>query len=95
MLGDPVDRHPSPRDARLGLDDTSCSAEAIKRWTVDYWEAAHPHSAGGAYVNFMMDEGQERVQATYGDNYARLTQVKAAYDPTNLFRVNQNIKPAG
>ena len=42
----------------------------------------------------MMDEGQERVQATYRDNYARLAAVKQRYDPTNLFHVNQNIKPA-
>jgi FAD/FMN-containing dehydrogenase len=43
----------------------------------------------------MMDEGQERVRASYGPNYERLSQVKAAYDPTNLFRVNQNIIPTG
>jgi FAD/FMN-containing dehydrogenase len=49
---------------------------------------------GGSYVNFMMEEGQERVQATYGDNYARLAQIKAKYDPDNVFHVNQNIKPA-
>ena len=54
----------------------------------------HPYSAGGAYVNFMMDEGQERVQATYRDNYARLAAVKKAYDPDNFFHVNQNIRPA-
>ena len=54
----------------------------------------HPYSAGGAYVNFMMDEGEDRVKATYGDNYARLATVKAQYDKGNLFRVNQNIRPA-
>ena len=48
----------------------------------------------GAYVNFMMDEGQERVHATYRGNYARLGQIKATYDPDNFFRVNQNIQPA-
>jgi hypothetical protein len=53
----------------------------------------HPHSAGGAYVNFMMEEGQERVQASFRDNYARLALIKNKYDPTNLFRVNQNIRP--
>ena len=51
-------------------------------------------SAGGAYVNFMMDEGQERVQSSFRDNYARLALVKGKYDPANLFRVNQNIRPA-
>jgi len=46
-------------------------------------------------VNFMMEEGQERVQATYGENYRRLASIKARYDPKNLFHVNQNIKPSG
>ena len=63
-------------------------------WSVDYFEALHPYSAGGAYVNMMMDEGQERVRASYRDNYDRLAQIKATYDPDNLFRVNQNIEPA-
>ena len=53
-----------------------------------------PYSAGGAYVNFMMEEGQERVAAAFRDNYARLAQIKRTYDPTNFFRVNQNIQPA-
>ena len=59
-----------------------------------YWEAVHPYSMGGAYVNMMMEEGDDRVRATYGDNYDRLARVKAAYDPANLFHVNQNIRPA-
>ena len=54
-----------------------------------------PALGGGAYVNFMMDEGQDRIQATYGPNYQRLSEVKAQYDPTNVFRINQNITPAG
>jgi len=70
-------------------------AQTLKDWTVDYWEALHPYSAGGAYVNMMMDEGQERVKAAYRGNYARLAKVKAVYDPNNLFHMNQNIKPAG
>jgi FAD/FMN-containing dehydrogenase len=77
-----------------GVDKDPANADAIRQWTVDYFEALHPYSAGGAYVNMMMDEGQERVKASYGGNYDRLTQVKAKYDPTNLFRVNQNIEPA-
>jgi len=44
-------------------------------------------------VNFMMDEGQECIKSTYGDNFERLVAIKNEYDPTNLFRVNQNIKP--
>ncbi len=80
----------------VGVDPDPANAPALKRWTVDYWEATHPYSAGGAYANFMMDdEGQDRVRATYGTNYDRLAQIKAVYDPTNLFRINQNIRPAG
>jgi len=66
-------------------------------WVREYWSALHPYSAGGAYVNMMMDaadEGPDRVRASYGANYDRLAALKATYDPTNLFRVNQNIKPA-
>jgi FAD/FMN-containing dehydrogenase len=55
----------------------------------------HPFNLEGAYPNFMMDdEGDARLKATYGDNYARLAVVKKKYDPANLFRVNQNIRPA-
>jgi FAD/FMN-containing dehydrogenase len=50
--------------------------------------------AGGAYLNFMMEEGEDRIRATYGDNYTRLAAIKAKYDPENFFRVNQNIRPA-
>jgi FAD binding domain/Berberine and berberine like len=78
-----------------GVDKDPANAEKISRWCVEYFEALHPYSAGGAYVNMMMDEGQERVRASYGSNYDRLTQVKATYDPGNLFRINQNIRPAG
>jgi FAD binding domain/Berberine and berberine like len=77
-----------------GVDPDPANAGAIRDWTVDYFEALHPYSAGGAYVNMMMDEGEERVRASYGDNYGRLTRIKATYDPDNLFRVNQNIRPA-
>ena len=66
----------------------------LREWAVGYHDALHPHSAGGAYINFMMEEGQERVQASYRDNYERLAEIKAKYDPGNLFRVNQNILPA-
>jgi FAD/FMN-containing dehydrogenase len=78
----------------VGVDPDPANADAIKQWTIDYWDATHPYSAGGAYVNFMMEEGQERVKATYRDNYDRLARAKAQYDPDNTFRVNQNIKPA-
>jgi FAD/FMN-containing dehydrogenase len=78
-----------------GVDKDPANADKIKRWTIEYFEALHPYSAGGAYVNMMMDEGQERVRASYGPNYDRLARIKAAYDPGNLFRINQNIVPAG
>jgi hypothetical protein len=105
----PVDRavHAVARDATAfgyrdatwsmviaGVDPDPARADALRDWTVRYWEALHPYSQGGAYVNFMMDEGQERVQSTYRDNYARLRLVKARYDPRNVFHVNQNIRPA-
>jgi FAD/FMN-containing dehydrogenase len=79
----------------LGVDPDPAKAGAIRDWCVGYWDATHPYSAGGAYVNFMMDEGQDRVRATYRGNYERLARVKAQYDPDNVFSVNQNIRPAG
>lgn len=89
----------SYREARwsmviAGVDPDPANRERITAWTKDYWDAVHPYSAGGAYVNFMMEEGQERVRATYRDNYDRLAAVKRRYDPGSLFRVNQNIRPS-
>ncbi len=77
----------------VGVDPDPANAEKITKWTKSYFDALHPYSAGGAYVNFMMDEGQDRIKATYGENYDRLVKIKKKYDPDNLFRVNQNIKP--
>lgn len=88
------------RDAKwteviLGVDPDPKNAKLIKEWSIAYWNDLHPYSMGGAYVNFMMeDEGQERVKSTYRGNYARLATVKQKYDPSNLFHVNQNIKPS-
>jgi len=76
-----------------GIDPDPKNNDKIITWAKQYWEAVHPFSAGGAYVNFMMDEGEERVKATYGKNYERLVTIKNKYDSNNLFRVNQNIKP--
>lgn len=76
-----------------GVDPDPANRERITAWTRDYWDALHPYSAGGAYVNFMMEEGGERIRATYRDNYDRLMAIKRQYDPDNLFRVNQNIRP--
>lgn len=78
-----------------GIDPDPVGAEAVTRWAKDYWSALHPYNRhGGAYVNFMgADEGEDRVRAAYGANYDALVAVKRRYDPTNLFRVNQNIVP--
>jgi FAD/FMN-containing dehydrogenase len=65
----------------------------MTRWAKDIWSDLHPHSAGGAYLNFKMDEGESIVKAGYGENYTRLAQIKAKYDPNNFFHINQNIKP--
>ena len=76
-----------------GVDPNPANADEIRRWSVDYFEELHPFSAGGAYVNMMMDEGEDRVRASYRDNYDSLARIKAVYDPDNVFRVNQNIRP--
>ena len=96
----PADTAFSFRDANfavviVGVDPDPANKDAIADWCKGYFDATHPFSAGGAYINFMMEEGQERVRASFRDNYTRLAQVKRRYDPTNLFRVNQNIRPAG
>ena len=78
------------RDAKysqviVGVDPAPAQASRLREWARDYWMALHPHSTGAAYVNFMMaDEGDERVRATYGSNYERLTRVKHKYDPGEL-----------
>ena len=77
----------------VGVDPDPANKDKITAWARDYWTALHPYSAGGAYINFMMDEGQEGVQASYRENYQRLAEVKKKYDPTNFFHVNQNIRP--
>lgn len=86
------------RDAKfagviVGVDPDPANAEKITDWCKDYWNAIHPYSSGGAYLNFIMDEGQDRVKASYRQNYNRLVKIKQKYDPQNLFRVNQNISP--
>ena len=62
-------------------------------WADGLWRAIQPDSAGAVYVNYLGEEGEERVRAAYGANYDRLAKLKAKYDPANLFCVNQNIKP--
>ena len=68
--------------------------ESNLEWTEALFEAMQPHMEGSVYVNNLCEEGQGRVRAAYGDNYARLTALKTSYDPDNLFRVNQNVKPS-
>jgi FAD/FMN-containing dehydrogenase len=78
----------------VGVSPDPADNEPMIEWARSYWRDLHPYSAGGAYVNMMMEEGDDRVRASYGDHYDRLAQIKAKYDPGNLFRVNQNISPA-
>ena len=78
----------------IGVDPDPANAGLLSQWARDYWEDLHPTSAGGAYVNFLMSEGQERVKAAYRGNYDRLAQIKHRYDPDNIFHINQNIQPA-
>ena len=77
-----------------GVDPHPAGREKISAWAREYWQALHPYSTGAAYVNFIMEEGEDRVRATYGQNYARLADIKSKYDPGNVFRMNQNIKPS-
>ena len=77
-----------------GIDPDPVNLPAAAAWAQRYWEELHPSSAGGAYVNMMMeDEGRDRVRAAYRGNYDRLVEIKRRYDPTNLFHLNHNIAP--
>ena len=90
-------RHAKWGMVMVGVSPDPADNPDMIAWTRAYWAALHPYSAGGAYVNMMMDagdEGQDRVRASYGEHYDRLAQIKRKYDPHNLFRVNQNIAPA-
>jgi len=78
----------------VGVDPDPANRGKITGWAKNYYEALHPFGAGGAYLNFMMEEGEERIRATFRDNYERLAAIKAKYDPGNFFNVNQNIRPA-
>ncbi|MCG2459789.1 FAD-binding oxidoreductase [Flavobacteriaceae bacterium F89] len=78
----------------VGVDPDPANKEKIANWAKEYWKTLHPYSAGGAYINFIMEEGEDRIKENYGDNFERLRNIKAKYDPENFFRVNQNIKPA-
>ncbi|MCV2490975.1 FAD-binding oxidoreductase [Geodermatophilus sp. YIM 151500] len=78
----------------VGMWPDPADNEANTTWVRDYYAAIHPHSDGeGGYINFMSGDDDHRAAANYGANYERLSAVKAAYDPDNLFHVNQNITP--
>lgn len=89
----------SNREARwsqviVGVDPDPNNADKVTNWCKNYFDALKPYAMGGAYVNFMMNEGQERIKASYKGNYDRLVDVKTKYDPSNFFHVNQNIEPS-
>lgn len=86
------------RDAKyaeviIGVDPDPANDEKIIEWSREYWDALHPYSSGGTYLNFEMSETIDRVKKSYGENYDRLLEIKKKYDPDNFFRVNQNIRP--
>lgn len=77
-----------------GIDPDPARAGDLATWARAYWSAIHDHAGSGGYVNFMQGDGDRtRLEATYGDNYARLAALKAKYDPANFFHENQNIPP--
>jgi FAD/FMN-containing dehydrogenase len=71
------------------------NADANIAWTRAFWTALHPYSSGKTYFNFpgLLEEGDDLVRKTFGTNHDRLVALKNKYDPTNLFQLNQNIKP--
>jgi len=80
-----VNMHTRWRDP---AQDAACIA-----WSRDLFQALAPHAMGSVYVNFMSSDETERIRGAFGSNYARLAEVKGRYDPQNLFRLNQNIRP--
>ncbi|WP_292243061.1 FAD-binding oxidoreductase [Mesorhizobium sp.] len=77
----------------ISIWDNPADDEAHIRWARDLWDAMRPFSTGGVYANNLGEEGTDRVLAAYGENYPRLAALKNKYDPTNFFRLNQNIRP--
>jgi hypothetical protein len=78
----------------VAIWDDSADDDAQIRWARELWMAMRPFSTGGVYANNLGDEGTDRVEAAYGENYPRLEALKNKYDPGNLFRLNQNIRPS-
>ena len=90
----------SQRDATYNVNinavwtEDDPESERHVAWARDFFSAMQPHAGGRVYVNFLGDEGAKRVRQAYGDRqYERLVELKRAYDPTNFFRLNQNIEP--
>ena len=86
------------RDALLimnvhGRWETAAEDERCIGWARDVYTAMEPYATGGAYMNFLTQEESERVENAYGENHQRLVALKKKYDPENLFRMNQNIRP--
>ena len=77
----------------ISIWEDSAEDEANIRWAREFWAEMRPFSTGGVYVNNLGDEGDDRIKSAYGGNYERLVALKTKYDPTNLFRLNQNIRP--
>jgi FAD binding domain/Berberine and berberine like len=69
------------------------AADAHIEWTRNFWNAMSPSSGGGVYVNALNADEESRLRDAYGLNYGRLSEIKTRYDPSNLFRVNHNIRP--
>jgi FAD/FMN-containing dehydrogenase len=96
----PADATPFPnRDAHFIMNvhtrwRDKAQDQACVAWARRLFEATAPFASGSVYVNFMPDDEGDRVQKAYGPNYRRLAQIKRRYDPDNLFRMNQNIRPA-
>jgi Berberine and berberine like len=67
--------------------------QAAIKWARELFAATAPHATGGVYVNFMPEDETDRVGGAYGGNFSRLAALKAKYDPGNLFRLNQNVRP--
>jgi hypothetical protein len=98
--------HVAPQDTAFAHRDAQHSLLVARMWqnpaesekNIDWarrcYRTAEPFLKPGVYVNYLGDEGEARVKAAYGVNYERLRAVKNKYDPTNFFRLNQNIKPA-
>lgn len=76
-----------------GMWPDPSETEANSAWVKDYYAAIAPYSEPGGYINFAASDDQARVPDNFGANYARLREVKRAYDPQNLFHLNQNIAP--